>query len=207
MQGKAISVLQLIKKQKRRRWMISAGEFRKGITFEMDGEVFTVVDFQHVKPGKGSAFVRTKFKNIKTGATVERSFNPSDKYPKAHIETKEMEYLYTDGELYYFMDPETYDQIPLNYSQVEDAIQYLKENMNATIKFHKGEAFSVAPPNFVELLITVCEPGLKGDSATGATKPATVETGAQVLVPLFVNEGDTIRIDTRTGEYMERVNK
>ena len=187
--------------------MISAGEFRKGITFEMDGEVFTVVDFQHVKPGKGSAFVRTKFKNIKTGATVERSFNPSDKYPKAHIETKEMEYLYTDGELYYFMDPETYDQIPLNYSQVEDAIQYLKENMNATIKFHKGEAFSVAPPNFVELLITVCEPGLKGDSATGATKPATVETGAQVLVPLFVNEGDTIRIDTRTGEYMERVNK
>ena len=167
--------------------------------------MFVIVDFQHVKPGKGSAFVRAKIKNIKTGATVERTFNPTEKFPKAHIETKEMQYLYNDGELYYFMDNETYENIPLGRSQVEDAIMYIKENMNATIKFHKGEAFSVAPPNFVELQIVECEPGVKGNSATGANKPATVETGATVIVPLFVENGDTIRIDTRTGEYMERV--
>lgn len=185
--------------------MISAGDFRKGITFEIEGDVFVIVDFQHVKPGKGSAFVRTKIKNVISGATVERTFNPSEKFPKAHIETKEMEYLYSDGELYYFMDTETYDQIPLGYAQVEDAVKYIKENMTATIRFFKGSAFSVAPPNFVELLITECEPGVKGDTATGATKPAVLETGAVVNVPLFVNLGDTIRVDTRTNEYMERV--
>lgn len=185
--------------------MISAGEFRKGITFEMDGEVYTIIDFQHVKPGKGAAFVRTKIKNIKTGATVERSFNPNDKYPKAHIETKEMQYLYNDGSLYYFMDMESYEQMPLNKEQVEDAIKYIKENMNAIIKFHKGQAFSVDPPNFVELEVVDTEPGFKGDTATGANKPAVVETGASITVPLFVNIGDVVRIDTRTGEYMERV--
>lgn len=185
--------------------MISAGDFKKGVTFEIDGDVFTVVEFQHVKPGKGSAFVRTKMKNIKTGATVEKSFSPTEKYPKADISTKEMQYLYSDGGLYYFMDLETYEQIPLNESQVEDAILFIKENDNATIKFHNGEAFSVAPMLFVELVVTETEPGFKGDTAQGATKPAVVETGAQINVPLFVNEGDTVRIDTRTGEYMERV--
>lgn len=185
--------------------MISAGDFRKGITFEMDGSVYMVVDFQHVKPGKGAAFVRTKIRNVLTGAVTERTFSPTEKFPKAMIETKEMQYLYSDGELYYFMDLESYEQIPLNYDQVEDAIKYLKENDNATIKFFKGEAFSVAAPNFVELQVTQTEPGFKGDTATGANKPATVETGAVINVPLFVEEGDTIRVDTRTGEYMERV--
>lgn len=185
--------------------MISAGDFKKGITFEMDGDVYMVVDFQHVKPGKGSAFVRAKIKNIKTGSIVERTFNPTEKFEKAHIETKEMEYLYNDGDLYYFMDPESYEQIPLGRNKVEEAIMYIKENMSATIKFHKDEAFSVAAPNFVELVITECEPGVKGDTATGANKPAKLETGATVTVPLFVELGDKIRIDTRTGEYMERV--
>lgn len=185
--------------------MVSAGEFRKGVTFEMDGNIFTIIDFQHVKPGKGAAFVRTKIKNIITGAVVERSFNPTDKYPKAHIERKTMQYLYEDNGLYYFMDNETYEQIPLNHSQVEDAIQYLKPNDNAFIQSYKGEAFSVEPDNFVELEITFTEPGVKGDTATGATKPATLETGAVVNVPLFVNQGDIIRVDTRTGTYMERV--
>lgn len=185
--------------------MISASDFRKGVTFEMDGHVYVIIDFQHVKPGKGAAFVRTKIKNVITGGTTETTFNPSEKYPKAHIETKEMQYLYKDGDLYYFMDLESYEQIPLNHDQVEEAVKFLKENMNATIKFHKGQAFSVSAPNFVELVITETEPGFKGDTATGANKPATLETGAVVTVPLFVNEGDTIRIDTRTGEYMERV--
>ncbi len=184
--------------------MISAGEFRKGVTFEMDGDVYVVVDFQHVKPGKGSAFVRATIRNVITGATIERTFNPTEKFAKAHIETKEMQYLYNDGDLYYFMDPESYEQIPLGVDKVADTIKYIKENMMATIKFFKGEAFSVDPPNFVELLITECEPGVKGNTATGANKPATLETGAIVNVPLFVNEGETIRIDTRTGEYMER---
>jgi len=187
--------------------MISAGEFRNGVTFEMDGNVFTIVQFQHVKPGKGSAFVRTKIRNIKTGSTVEKTFSPNEKFPKAILETKDMQYLYNDGELYYFMDGETYDQIPLNHDQVADAIIYIKENDMATIRFHQGEAFSVAPPLFVELEVTETEPGFKGDTAQGATKPAIVETGAKVLVPLFVEQGDFIRIDTRTGEYMERVNK
>ena len=185
--------------------MVNASDFRKGVTFEKDGQPCLIVDFQHVKPGKGAAFVRTKYKNLKTGAIREEAFNPSDKFPKAHIDTRQMQYLYNDGELYYFMDEETYDQIPLNYEQVEDAIKFLKENMFAIIKFYKGEAFSVEAPNFVELLITQCDPSVKGNTATNAMKPATLETGAQVNVPMFVNEGDTIRVDTRTGEYMERV--
>ncbi|QSX08641.1 elongation factor P [Alkalibacter rhizosphaerae] len=185
--------------------MVSAGDFRKGITFEMDDDVYVIIDFQHVKPGKGAAFVRAKIKNVKTGSVVERTFNPSEKFPKAHIETKEMQYLYNDGNLYYFMDQETFEQIPLNYDQVEEAMKYLKENNNATIKFIKGQAFSVEAPFFVELEVTETDPGFKGDTATGANKPAIVETGAQITVPLFVEIGDVIRIDTRTGEYMERV--
>lgn len=185
--------------------MISAGDFKKGSTFEMDGHVFTVVEFQHVKPGKGAAFVRTKIKNVITGATVEKSFNPTERYPKTQIETKEMQYLYEDGGLYYFMDEETYEQIPLNYEQVEEAMMYLKENDNATVKSIDGSAFSVSAPNFVELEVTKTDPGFKGDTATGASKPATVETGAIITVPLFVEQGDKIRIDTRSGEYMERV--
>lgn len=184
--------------------MISAGDFRKGITFEINGNPYIVLDFQHVKPGKGAAFVRTKYKNILTGATREEAFNPSDKFPKAHIETKQMQYLYNDGELYYFMDNETYDQIPITKDQIEDTILFLKENDNATVKFFKGKAFQVDPPNFVELVVTYTEPGVKGDTATNATKPATVETGATVHVPFFINEGDKIKIDTRTGEYLSR---
>lgn len=185
--------------------MISAGDLRKGTTFEEDGQVYTVIDFLHVKPGKGSAFVRTKLRNVIQDSVVDRTFNPSDKLQEAVIERKEMQYLYNDGELYYFMDQETYDQIPLNLHMVEDAIKYLKENMFAIIKFYKGEAFSVEPPNFVELLIVESEPGVKGNTATNVTKAAVLETGAVIQVPSFVNEGDTIRVDTRTGEYMERV--
>jgi len=185
--------------------MISAGDFKKGLTIEIDGQVWVVVDFQHVKPGKGAAFVRTKLKNIMQGNVLERTFSPTEKFPKAHVETKSMEYLYSDGELYYFMDQETYEQIPLNHSQVEDALNYIKENMPVTIKFFKGQAFSVEPPNFVELVVTETEPGFKGDTATAGSKPAILETGAKIMVPLFVNQGDKIRVDTRTGEYMERV--
>lgn len=185
--------------------MISAGDFRKGNTFEMDGSVWSIVDFQHVKPGKGAAFVRTKLKNVITGSTVEKTFNPTDKYPKAHIEQKDMQYLYNDGELYYFMDNESFEQLPLNQSQVEEALPYIKENMNVNIKFFKGQAFSVEPPNFVELIVTETDPGFKGDTATGGTKPAVMETGAKINVPLFIEEGQTIRVDTRTGEYMERI--
>lgn len=184
--------------------MVSAGEFKKGLTIEIDGQVWMVVDFQHVKPGKGAAFVRTKIKNVMTGSVLEKSFNPTEKFPKAMVERKEMQYLYSDGELYYFMDNETYDQLPLNKDKVEDALAYITENMNVTIKFFKGEAFSVEPPNFVELTITETEPGFKGDTATAGNKPAIVETGAKIMVPLFISEGDRIRIDTRTGEYMER---
>lgn len=185
--------------------MISANEFRNGLTFEMDGDVYQVIDFQHVKPGKGAAFVRTKIKSVMSGGTKDVTFNPSEKFEKAVIETREMEYLYNDGELYYFMDPESYEQLPLDKSSVEDAIVYLKENDKATIRFYQGKAFEVLPPNFVELEVTMTEPGLKGDTSSGATKPATVETGATLNVPLFVNLGDVIRIDTRTGEYMSRV--
>ena len=184
--------------------MILAGDLRKGITFVYENNIYIVVDFLHVKPGKGSAFVRTKIKNVVTGAVLEKTFNPTEKFEKAVIETKQMEYLYSDGELYYFMDPETYEQLPLNKGQVEDALMFMKENMQATIKFYKGEAFSVEAPNFVELQITVCEPGVAGNTATNATKPATLETGYELQVPMFINEGDVIRVDTSTGEYMER---
>ena len=185
--------------------MIMAGDFRKGVTVEIDGVVWSISDFQHVKPGKGAAFVRTRLKNVMTGAVLERTFSPTDKYPLAHIETKDMEYLYSDGELYYFMDIETYEQIPLNFEQVEDAIDFIKENDQVKMRFYKGNAFSVEAPNFVELKVTQTEPGFKGDTATGTTKPAVVETGYHIAVPLFVNEGDIIRIDTRTGEYMSRI--
>lgn len=185
--------------------MISAGEFRKGVTIELDGNVFTVVDFQHVKPGKGAAFVRTKIKNVMTGSVLEKTFNPTDKVPKAHIETKKMQYLYNEEDLYYFMDNETYEQLPLNKTQVEDALSYIKENDTVTIKFFKNQAFSVDPDNFVELTITDCEPAVKGDTATNATKLATLETGLVVTVPMFVEKGETIRVDTRSGEYMERI--
>lgn len=185
--------------------MISAGDLRKGTTFELDGQVYTVVDFLHVKPGKGAAFVRTKLRYVISGGVTDRTFNPTEKLQEAVIERKEMQYLYSDGELYYFMDQETFEQIPLNHEKVEEAIKFLKENMFAIIKFYKGEAFSVEAPNFVELIITHTEPAVKGNTATNTLKPATVETGAVINVPLFVNEGDVIRIDTRTGEYMERV--
>ena len=184
--------------------MISAGDFRNGVTFELDGNVYQVIQFQHVKPGKGAAFVRTKIKNVITGGVIEKTFNPTDKMPKAHIERKDMEYLYNDGELYYFMDTETYEQMPLNNEILADALPYLKENMVVKVLSFKGSVFGVEPPNFVELTVTQTEPGFKGDTATGATKPATLETGAVVNVPLFVDEGTKIRVDTRTGEYMER---
>ena len=185
--------------------MISASDFRKGVTFEIDGQPYLVVDFQHVKPGKGAAFVRTKYRNLKSGVLREEAFNPNDKFPKATIETKEMEYLYNDGELYYFMDAETYEQIPLNYSQIKKKKKFLKENDKALIRFYQGNALQVEAPNFVELEILDTEPGVKGDTATNVTKAATVETGAIVQVPLFVNIGDKIKIDTRSGEYLSRV--
>ena len=184
--------------------MISAGDFRNGITFEMDGNVVQVIEFQHVKPGKGAAFVRTKYKNVITGAVVERSFNPTDKYPTAYIERKDMQYLYSDGDLYYFMDMETYEQQPIDKSKLGPAFQFVKENMEVKVLSYKGNVFGVEPPNFVELEVTETDPVFKGDTATNATKPATLETGAEIKVPLFINQGDMIRIDTRTGEYMER---
>ena len=185
--------------------MISSNDFRPGVTVEIDGNVWQVVDFQHVKPGKGAAFVRTKYKNLKTGAIREESFNPSEKFPKAVIDTRQMQYLYNDGELYYFMDQENFEQIPLNYEQVEDAIKFLKENEVATIRFYQGQPFQVEAPNFAELEVTDTEPGIKGDTASNVTKAATVETGAVVQVPLFINTGDKVKIDTRTGEYLSRV--
>ena len=184
--------------------MITAGDFKKGITVEWDGGVWNIVDFQHVKPGKGAAFVRTKIKNVMTGAVVERSFNPTDKMPRAIIETKEMQYVYNDGDLYYFMDVETYDQIPLSADKVEDAIPYVKEGTNVTMRFFQGAPFSVEAPNFVTLEVTDTEPGCKGDTASNTYKPCTLETGYSLMVPLFINTGDMIRIDTRTGEYMSR---
>ncbi|MCK5128857.1 MAG: elongation factor P [Clostridiales bacterium] len=184
--------------------MISAGDIRKGVTIEIDGKLWNIVDFQHVKPGKGSAFVRTKIKNIMTGAVVERTFNPNDKFKKAHIETKNMQYLYNDGELYYFMDNDTYEQIPLEHSFVEDALPFIKENDQVLMQLYLDKPFSVTPQNFVILEITETDPGFKGDTANNVTKPATTETGYVVHVPIFVNIGDKVRIDTRTGEYMER---
>ncbi|MCI8283902.1 MAG: elongation factor P [Firmicutes bacterium] len=184
--------------------MVYASDFRKGITFEMNGEPHVVLDFQHVKPGKGAAFVRTKYRNILTGATREEAFNPNDKFENAIIETKTMQYSYSDGDLYYFMDSETFDMIPLSLEQVEDAIKYLRENDEATIKFYKGSAFLVEAPNFVDLKIVETEPGVKGNTATNVTKAATVETGAVIQVPIFIEEGEIIQIDTRTGEYLGR---
>lgn len=185
--------------------MISAGDFRKGATFVMDGDVYQIVDFQHVKPGKGAAFVRTKIKNVLTGSTRDNTFNPTERFERANIETKEMQYLYNDGELYYFMDEDTYEQLPVEKDAMEESILYLKDNDNATLRFYEGKVFEVMPPNFVELEVTETEPGIKGDTSSGATKPATVETGLTLNVPLFVNLGDIIRIDTRTGDYMSRI--
>ncbi len=184
--------------------MVSAGDFRNGVTFEEDGNVLQVVEFQHVKPGKGAAFVRTKTKNVITGAVVEKSYNPTAKFPTAYIERKEMEYSYNDENLYYFMDPETYELVPINASDLSDNFRFVKENMVCRIMSYKGKVFGVEPPNFVELQVTKTDPGFKGDTATNTTKPATLETGAEVRVPLFIDEGEMIRIDTRTGEYMER---
>ena len=184
--------------------MITAGDFRKGITFEINGEPYVILDFQHVKPGKGAAFVRTKYKNIITGATREEAFNPSDKFENARIDTKTMQYLYNDGDLYYFMDTESYEQIPIGKDQVEEAMKYLRENDEATIKFYNEKPFLVEAPNFVNLTVIETEPGVKGDTATNATKAATVETGAVIQVPIFINEGEKIQIDTRSGEYLGR---
>ena len=184
--------------------MIYASDFRKGITFEMNGEPHVVLDFQHVKPGKGAAFVRTKYRNILTGATREEAFNPNDKFPKAHIETKQMQYLYNDGELYYFMDTDTYDQVPLAADLVQEAVKYIRETDMATVKFYEDSAFDVEAPNFVDLEVIETEPGVKGDTATNVTKAATVETGAVIQVPIFINEGERIQIDTRSGEYLGR---
>ena len=184
--------------------MISAGEFRKGVTFEYESGVFTIVDFQHVKPGKGAAFVRTKMKNVITGSVLEKTWNPTEKVQEAVIETKNMTYSYTDGELYYFMDQE-YNLIPLNHDQVEEALLYIKENDPVIVKFFKGSAFSVECENFVVLRVVQSDPAVKGNTATNTTKEAVLETGAKIQVPMFVNEGELIRVDTRTGEYMERV--
>ena len=185
--------------------MISAGDFRNGVTFEEDGNVLQVIEFQHVKPGKGAAFVRTKVKNVITGSVVEKSYNPTAKFPTAFVERKDMEYSYSDGDLYYFMDQETFDMIPLNSSQLGDALKFVKENDIVRLISYKGNVFDVEPPTFVELEVTETEPGVKGDTATNVTKPCTLETGAVINVPIFINQGDVIRIDTRTGEYMERV--
>lgn len=184
--------------------MVSAGEFRNGVTFEEDGNVYQIVEFQHVKPGKGAAFVRTKIKNVITGGVVEKTYRPDDKYPKAHIERKDMQYLYQDGDLYYFMDTETYDQTPLSEAQLGDSLKFVKENEIVKLLIYKDNVFGVEPPNFVELTVTETEPGFKGDTTTGAQKPATLETGATISVPLFIDIGDVIRVDTRTGTYMER---
>jgi elongation factor P len=187
--------------------MINASDFRNGVTFEMDGNVLQIIEFQHVKPGKGAAFVRTKCRNVITGSVVERTFNPTDKFETAFVERKEMQYLYSDGELYYFMDMETYEQLPLNADVLGDAFKFVKEEMMCKVVSYKGNIFAVEAPTFVDLEITDTEPGFKGDTATNATKPATLETGAQIKVPLFIDIGTVIRVDTRTGEYLERVTK
>ena len=186
--------------------MVLAGDLRKGVTIEYDGKVWTVVDFLHVKPGKGAAFVRTTLKNVVDGKVLQITFNPTEKFENAVIETKRMTYSYNDGELYYFMDEE-YNMEPLNHDQVEEALKWIRENDPVVVKFYKGKAFSVDCENFVELLVTESEPGVAGNTATNATKRAVFETGVEIQVPMFVNEGETIRIDTRTGEYMERVKK
>ena len=185
--------------------MISAGDFRNGVTFDMDGQVFQIIEFQHVKPGKGAAFVRTKIRNVISGAVVEKTFSPTEKFPTAFIERKEMEYLYSDGDLYYFMDSETYENIPIASENLSENFRFVKENTVCRVLSYKGNVFGVEPPNFVELKVTKTDPGFAGNTATNATKPAELETGAEIKVPLFIDEGEMIRVDTRTGEYMERV--
>lgn len=184
--------------------MISAGEFRNGVTFEMDGAVYSVIEFQHVKPGKGAAFVRTKIRNVIAGSVVERTFSPTDKFPPAYVERKDMEYSYQDGDLYYFMDAESYEMIPIDKAKLDDNFRFVKENMTCKILSYKGNVFGVEPPTFVTLQVTKTDPGFKGDTATNATKPAILETGTEIRVPLFIDEGEMINVDTRTGEYMSR---
>ncbi|MBE6737086.1 MAG: elongation factor P [Ruminococcaceae bacterium] len=184
--------------------MISAGDFRNGVTFEMDGQVVSIVEFQHVKPGKGAAFVRTKIRNVITGSVVEKTFNPNDKYPTAFIERRDMEYSYNDGDLYYFMDTETWEQVPINKDILSDSFKFVKENMVCKVLSYKGNVFGVEPPNFVELVVAQTDPGFAGNTATNALKPATLETGAEIKVPLFIEEGELLQIDTRTGEYIGR---
>ena len=191
-------------RQEKEKDMLTAGDFKNGVTFEMEGKVYQVIEFQHVKPGKGAAFVRTKYRDVVTGAIREASFNPTAKFENAVIERKDLEYLYNDGELYYFMDQETYEQIPLNADKLGDNFKFVKENTVCRISSWKGSVFSVEPPTFVELAVTETEPGVRGDTATNVTKEAVLETGAVVKVPIFINEGDVLRIDTRTGEYLER---
>ena len=185
--------------------MVSAGDFRNGVTFEMDGNVYQIIEFQHVKPGKGAAFVRAKIRNVIAGSVTERTFNPNEKYPTAYVERKEMQYSYKDGDICYFMDPETYDMVPVNASELSDNFKFVKEEMNCKILSYKGKVFGVEPPTFVELAVTKTDPGFAGNTATNATKPAVLETGAEIRVPLFIDEGDVLQIDTRTGEYMSRV--
>ena len=184
--------------------MVIAGDFKNGVTFEMEGKVVQVIEFQHVKPGKGAAFVRTKLRDVINGSVIEKTFSPTEKFPPAHIERKDMQYMYNDGDLYYFMDMESYEQIPVGKDLLDDNFKFVKEEMMCRINSYKGSVFSVEPPMFVELTITDTEPGFKGDTATGTTKPATLETGAVIKVPLFIDNGTVIRIDTRTGEYLER---
>ena len=184
--------------------MITAGDFRNGATFDMEGNVYQIIEFQHVKPGKGAAFVRTKIRNVISGAVIEKTFNPTDKFPTAFIERKDMQYLYQDGDLYYFMDNETYENIPINGDKLGDAFKFVKENTDCKVLSYKGVVFGVEPPTFIVLEVTKTEPGLKGDTATNTLKPATLETGAEIRIPLFINEGDMIKVDTRTGEYLER---
>ena len=184
--------------------MVTAGDFRNGVTFEMDGGVYSIIEFQHVKPGKGAAFVRTKIRNVMTGSVTEKTFSPTDKFENAYVERKEMQYLYSDGDLYYFMDMESYEQLPIGKDKLDDNFRFVKENMMCKVVSYKGNVFGVEPPIFVELEVTDTEPGFKGDTATGTVKPATLETGAQIKVPLFIDVGTMIRIDTRTGEYLER---
>ncbi len=184
--------------------MITASEFRNGVTFEMDGNVMQIIEFQHVKPGKGAAFVRTKMKNVITGGVTETSFNPSAKFENAYVERKDMEYSYSDGDLFYFMDMESFDMLPINRETLGDSFRFVKENTMCKIMSYKGKVFGVEPPNFVELVVSETDPGFKGDTATNVTKPAILETGTEIKVPLFINPGDKIKIDTRTGEYLER---
>ena len=185
--------------------MITAGDFRNGVTFEEEGQVLQVVEFQHVKPGKGAAFVRTKLRNVVTGSVIEKTYNPTAKVQQAYVERRDMQYLYNDGDLYYFMDLESYEQLPISADKLSDNFKFVKENINCKIVSYKGNVFAVEPPIFVELEVTETEPGFKGDTATGASKPATLETGAEIKVPLFINIGDILKIDTRTSEYLERV--